>query len=258
VSGGVRRGAVFVLFVAFAGLAVGCGDDGGGDAAGATSTSAPTTTAAEATTTGEATTTTAQACPPVPPLPGDVESVRGDVDGDGLDDAVAIAAQDDGPHLVVALAAGGGGELVLDAGADPLGDAAVNGIADVNGDGAGEIWATVGSGASTRLHGLFRLDGCAPAAVRLDGAPAVFAVGGSVGATGGVRCDDIDGNGALDEVVVLAAQSSDGQTYDTTTTGYVLGPDGTLSQVTQQPGQVAAGDPEFAAFTTFRCGDLTD
>lgn len=252
----MRRIIPFVLIA----LLAGCGGDDG--AGGTTTTAESTTTTEPVTTTSEATTTTggaADGCD-APAVATDAEEridVEGDVDGDGTDDTVTSFRDSEGVHLTVELANGAGRGSVILASAEVGAVGGLQGIVDINGDGAGEIWAIVGSGAAALLYEPFIVEGCAPKPILLNSAPAVFAVGGSVNNAAGVRCDDLDGNGALDEVVRLEASSTDGENFETTSTGFTM-LDGEFSQLSQQQGAITSGDPGFDEFSSFACGDLTD
>ena len=193
----------------------------------------------------------------------DVSTTSGDFDGDGAPDTAT--AYRVGPksapewHLAVDLASGTRADSVVprDLGHAPgIGNAAVAGAVDVNGDGTDELWASVGSGSIGTLAALFYVDGCGVSAVSADGTPVVFSVGGASGGFAGVDGTDVDGNGALDFVVALQASSTDGgTTYHTTETEYVL-TDGMFGVLSQVPNTASPNDPDFARFSTFHCGPV--
>jgi hypothetical protein len=235
---------MFVI-IAAAALVAACSSD---SKARSTTTERSTTTSTSATSTS----TTIERCGPVDPpaAPQDEQQATGDVDGDGSPDSITTyrtgAADKPEWHMLVEVTAGGGAETIVQGdGQSPVN---VIGGADLDGDGAAEIWAKVGAGASAEIVGLFRFAGCEVSAVQLNGGPASFPVGGSVGNTAGVDCAD-------GKVIALAASSSDGETYETTKTSYGLA-DGTLTLSGTETGTAKANDPGFAAFTSFRCKDL--
>jgi hypothetical protein len=87
----------------------------------------------------------------------------------------------------------------------------VLGRTDLDGDEVDEPFVRTGSGVRDTVA-LLRVDECEAVAVALDSAPAEFAIGASVGATGGLQC----GEGPSGTIRVYAAESADGETYDVT------------------------------------------
>jgi hypothetical protein len=223
----------------------GCGGDGDDDAA-------PTTTTIEATTsTTEATTTTqAPACPAVgvPDGAQEVTELDGDADGDGTDDELrTYRVGDDEWHLQVELAADGGADLVLPSFGGGVG---LIGGADVDGDGAAEVWARTGSGASATIVGLATLVDCQLQRVTFPtGELAELPIGGSVGTASGLECAD-------DGLTAYTATFTEGSTYDVTATTYGLDGTALVEQGTDTT-TVDATDPEFIRYTSFSCGDLS-
>jgi hypothetical protein len=207
-----------------------------------TSTSSPSSTSS-----------TAERCDAIEPpaSPQDEQSASADVDGDASPDAITTyrTGTPDAPqwHMLVELTAGGGAETIVQGdGQSPVN---VIGGADIDGNASAEIWAKVAFGASAEIVGLYRFAECEVSAVQLNGAPASFPVGGSVGNTSGVECAD-------GKVVALSASTSDGETYETTKTSYALA-DGTLTLSGAETGTVKASDlAAFAPYTAFRCKDL--
>jgi hypothetical protein len=126
-------------------------------------------------------------------------------------------------------------------GADPVPPTAADGS-------PAEILATVGDlqlavvdhGASVDVVSLFVTIDCAFTPVRLDGATAALAVGGSVTHGDGLRCED-------DEITVLSATSDDGATYQATAVTYEV--EGTeLVEVGREASMIEAqDDPETLA-----------
>jgi hypothetical protein len=128
------------------------------------------------------------------------------------------------------------------------------GLADVDGDGNDELWATTGAGASASIIGLARRDGCELTRVLFEtGEPAAFPVGGSVGSAAGVACET-----TIDPTAHLAAftlSSIDGEEYEITTVEYALEGD-TLVERANDGATVHADDPDFGRYNGFACGDL--
>ncbi|HEY9557405.1 MAG TPA: VCBS repeat-containing protein [Acidimicrobiales bacterium] len=230
-----------------------CSDDGGEDADGrdleSTTTAPPTST-----TTPEVTTTTIPPCPDVAAEEGGEapQETAADVDGDGRDDQlVSYRTGGDAWRLEVELARGGGAALDL---ASFGGAVGVMGGSDLDGDGAAEIWARTGAGASTTIVSPFSVEGCDLAQVTFStGEPAELPVGGSVGTASGVECTD---DGQL--LAFTASYTGDGttETYQVTTVAYRL-EDGVLAEQERSATEVLANDPEFLRYTSFDCGPVT-
>ncbi len=242
----MTRKAALVLLVALAAALAGCGDDE--DAAPPTSTT--TTTEAPTTTASTTTTTQAPACPPVA-VPSDADEVTeldGDADGDGTDDELRTYRVGDEWHVQVELAADGGDDLVVPSFGGNVG---IIGGADVDGDGADEVWARTGSGASATIVGLARLVGCELVRVTFPaGDLAELPVGGSVGTTSGLAC--LEGGGLTAYTATLA----EGTTYDVAAVTYRLEGTG-LVETGIETTTVDATDDAFLQDATFTCGNLT-
>lgn len=255
--------ALAALLVAASTL-VACGDDDDDDRATPTTT---TTTVDDDDDDGDGgdgdddgtTTTTGDdaACASPPDLAADpIDSRTVDIDGDGEGDEVTLFADAAVTTLTVDVrfGAGGGARLELDDVDPALAPARIDAVVDIEGDGDLDVWATVGSGASTDIHTLLVSEPCALVRPTADGAPNAFPAGGSVGNISGVECTDIDGNGALDGFLVhAAALADDGTTYQGTTTHRVVS--GTELTVLQTTPLTAASDsPDFGRYGTFACG----
>ncbi len=252
----LRAGAVVALCLAPAA----CSDDDGGGAAPTTeapaSTAEATTTTATPTTEGETVPTTTAGAPctdavPVPEAASALVARTGDIDGDGVDEALRSFLVDDTWILQVETAAGFGTELELASSGG--GAVALIGAADVDGDGAEEVWARVGSGASTVIVGLVRLEACTLERVTFEsGQPVELPAGGSVGATAGVECrsDEVDA-----DLTTFAGFHRDDQRYDVTATQWTL-EDEVLVERSSSTAELRADDPDFARTTTFTCHDL--
>jgi hypothetical protein len=236
---------------ALSGLALGvaaCSDD-----EPSTVERADITTTSRAPVTTDATTTTLSPCPDVDALGGDVEVAPegADVDGDGEPDELSSASSGgDAWRLQVALGRGGGAVLDLQSFGGPGG---ILGGADVDADGADEIWARTGAGASATIVGLFVLDGCELARAAFpDGTDVELPVGGTVGTSTGVECAD---DGGL--LVHTATYTGDGgdDRYEVTTVTYDLD-DTDLVERERSTAETSAQDPDFVRYTSLSCGDV--
>ena len=245
----MRRAPLAVLALLLLGTACGDDDDGAVPRASTTTTDAgPTsTTAAETTSTTEVT------CQParLPDDASDVEEGVGDVDGDGEVDELRSYRTADGWHVQVELTSGGGADLST--GLIDTGGFGVIGGADVDGDGADEVWARTGAGASAVVVGLARLDGCSLTRVALEnGDAADFPAGGSVGTAAGLDCAATDPSAHL---TTYTASHTGDSTYEVVVVEHRL--DGNvLREVTRRTETTEVGDDLFARATSFRCGDL--
>jgi hypothetical protein len=121
----------------------------------------------------------------------------GDFDGDGLaDQLMTYQAGPDDWRVRVVLADGGGADAAIVDGVDLTPPQPIGGY-DIDGDGADEVFVTVGSGASAVLVGFFDVSACVATRVTSGGTPAVFSVGGSVGTVSGLFCP---GDGTIQRV----------------------------------------------------------
>lgn len=248
-----RRQALAAAFAVLALTAGACSDDGGDggdDDEGAATTTGPGAT--ETTQDGATTTTPTDPACPAPDAPEPEDALSADVDGDGAADEVGILQQTGELVLRVDLAAGGRAALVLPTvGIDGSG---LIGPADVDGDGAAELWVRTGSGASAAIVGLVRFVDCKLVQVNFqNGDPAELPVGGSVGTSAGLSCEgSVDP--AADLTTYLAGNVGE-ETYEVTATEYTL--DGTtLTQLGSATSTVTTSDPAFGRYVTFSCGNL--
>ena len=236
--------------LALAALAVLAAACGGSDDQSAVTTTRP------AATSSTASTTTAPACDTAPDPSGGISQSKldADVDGDGRADAVGLFLVGDAEwHLHVTLAATGTADVTLSVlGSDSV---SVLGGADVDGDGAEEIWATIGAGASATIIGLARFADCALTQVTFAGGrPAEFPIGGSVGTASGLECS-AGANGGTDLTAYTASNSGEGQ-YDVEATGYAL--DGSvLTRTETSTSSVRTSEAAFQRATGFACGSLS-
>ncbi|MEX2294033.1 MAG: hypothetical protein WD691_09630 [Acidimicrobiales bacterium] len=232
-----------------AALAILVGGCGGGDGESVTTTSqAPPTTSTS-------TTALASACDTAAKPSGAASQSKfdADVDGDGRADEVRLLLVGDSDwHLHVTLAAVGTADVALAV----LGSEAVSilGGADVDGDGAQEIWARTGAGASATIIGLVRFADCSLTQVTFsNGNPAEFPIGGSVGTASGLEC--AAGADHPDLTAYTATSSGDDQ-YDVEATAYAL-EDSVLTRIGTTTSRVSNRDPAFMRATSFACGSLT-
>ena len=241
-----RRLALITLVMAV--LLSACSDDGDEPAA-STTTSEATTTTTEA-----PTTTAAPVCPAVsvPNAAEELTELEGDADGDDADDALRTFRVGEEWHLQVELAAGGGADLVIPSFGGAVG---LIGGADVDGDGADEIWARTGSGASATIVGLARFVDCGLVRVTFaSGELAELPIGGSVGTASGLECATDPGH--TTDLTAFTATFTEGSSYDVAAIGYAL--EGTaLVEQGATNSTVDANDDDFLRYTSFTCEDLT-
>ncbi|MBA2281690.1 MAG: hypothetical protein H0W25_10730 [Acidimicrobiia bacterium] len=255
----MRRAPGLAAAVLVALLASSCGSGGDGDGGGgaATTVDAPTSTAGDDPTTtsasdGRASTTNPAAFSP-PTEPTCIAGAR-----DGGDDTTPVAVAGAEPAAVEILADVDGLFLVL-YGADAMGLTPISGpaeaggppariasVVDLDGDGTDEVWVQASTGASVLIYDLYRVDGCLLLPVGLGGAPASFAVGGTVGTQVGAFCTD---SGA---VVAVVATSDDGERYVGERTDFRL-QGGELVVEQRAPLELLASDPDFPDLAAFRC-----
>lgn len=225
------------------------------DGPGTTTTTTPrasTTTGPTGPTTSIATIKCADR--PVSEEATDVQSEVADLDGDGIDDTVRSYRLGEAEwHLNVALARGGGADLRVATYDDSV--VSVLGGADVDGDGADELWARTGQGASATVIGLARLVGCDLVRVTAPGGePVELPVGGSVGTASGVECDArVD---ATADLTTYTATNLGDDRYEVRATEHAL--DGTmLVDRGTYTSEATIGDDAFGRASSFSCDDLS-
>ena len=245
-------GRAAAVLLAAALVVAGCGGSGDDAPAGAPTTTARGSDETSTTTTSSTTTTAAaEACAELPAPVGAEETTTAavDVDGDGGDDQLVAFRVGEDWHLRVEVAAGGAVDLAMEI--RPGDGVEVIGGADVDGDGADELWARVGTGASATIVGLARFEDCALDLVRFeDGEPAELPVGGSVGSPAGLSCE-----GAPD-LTAYAALLGDDDVYDVVVTPYTLS-EGVLVAGAPTTTTVPADDQGVYRYASFACGGLT-
>lgn len=243
-----RCRSLAVAVAATALLAAACGDDD--DAARPSITTAGPTREPDGAPSSP-TSTMEPACPSVrAPAPDD--AVEADLDGDGVPDEVGSVEQPGQLVVSVTLGAGGGAVIML----PTFGSDGVDlvGPADVDGDGAAELWVQTGSGASAAILGLVRFAGCQLVQVTFaDGAPAEVPVGGSVGTSAGLSCET--GVDPTADVTTYLASNVGEETYDVTATEHAL-EGAVLTQLGATTSTVSTSDPEFARYVSFECDGL--
>lgn len=229
-------------------------------AATAATTSATTPVTSEPATTlaTPATTIGVEPCPggSGAALPDDAVGVTeaiGDFDGDGEPDRMLVYGEGGlGPwHIRVVLA-----EHVPEAtipGTSVVARAV--GGWDIDRDGSDEVFAVVGSGASTLIVGIFTLSGCDLIPLEIAGSAggAQFAVGASAANQSGLVCPPAGG------VEVIAQSTSDGVEYIQVRDGYALVGGGTLSFLGSSEARLTSPEDDAQIFSaaTFDCGALT-
>jgi hypothetical protein len=172
-----------------------------------TTTSQPTGTTEPAgvTTTAPGTTTTTTTAP-AGFTPASVPAAIGDVDGDGRPDKVSISWNATGAVVTAVLTRLGTQTLPVQVDpfllTDPSVHPAVLGVVDINADGFAEVMVQVGQGASTSAFTILALVGGRLTQVLMNGAPAMLALGGSVGHFTRFGCES-------GQVVVAAWSSTD-------------------------------------------------
>ena len=266
----MRRLTIGALLVA---LLAACGGDDEDTAASRASSTTATTTLAPATTVttaGTATTATttrptattattaapAPACPAnaIAGTPADVTEGTGDFDGDGKGDVLKAYRLGSTWHLRAELAAGGAADTTV----TPMGPAAVKAIGGANLGRPNHVaFATVGSGASTVIVGLYFLRSCQLGQVVNEEAAARFPVGASVGNQSGVECAD-HGSDGTQNLLWHEATSNDGTIYRATTKVYAFSGESiaTVAPGVVGPSNIAAGSPGFSKYSTLTCGSL--
>lgn len=182
--------------------------------------------------------------PGLPDVAESVEQTTGDLLGDGQPDQVttyAIGSGDDAVYLLrVETSSGYVVEASLDdatshAPVRPLGTASIGGTREV-----ALVVETVGASAvNVGLWALHDFDEqpCALARVTIPDhtTEPTFAVGGTVGHASGLSCGDADGDGAS-ELVVVTAESEDGESYDWSESAWRWPGAGELAHVGEEAG----------------------
>lgn len=243
------RRALAIPLAALALVAGACSDDGDEDVGSSTTTTEESSSEPGGDT---STTTTAEPACPRAEAPDSDTTVEADVDGDGAPDEVGSTERPGELVLHVTLAAGGDAVLVLPT--FGVGGTGLIGPADVDGDGAAELWVRTGSGASAAIVGLARFADCQLVQVTFAaGGPAELPVGGSVGTSAGLSCD-----GSVDptaDVTTYLASNVGEETYEVTATEYALdGP--ALTQLGSTTSTATSNDPAFARYVSFDCDGL--
>lgn len=187
-----------------------------------------------------------------------------DADGDGAADEVTAYAIGPNPgegdwHLRVSFAAGGGSDITLAEDPAPgvirvLGSAYLGSTVEPGPGGLRPaLFVWTGSGASARVVGLYRVDGCELAAMTSPtGGPAGFVVGASVGHQEGLRCEGVAGTSLL--VEVLSEPDATGSSFAVTRRAYTR--DGNALVVYGEPQDAIEAVPPLEAGQIVGCGDV--
>lgn len=180
----------------------------------------------------------------------------GDVDGDGRPDAIVVyadgTAASPGPWHVLVTLGGARGRIaatITDAvPGDPGQRIGLLGASAITPGARQAVFASVGSGASATIVGLFAATGCTLSRLALapGGGPAQLPIGGAVTHLNGLRCRE-------QRLEKMSATSTDGVTYSTSIQRLAL-VEGTLQpDGAPQTGTLAASDPSLADFSTLNC-----
>ncbi len=185
-------------------------------------------------------------------------TIVGDVNGDGKDDTLTTYVADKSAGFRVLFGGGGGFQNpIAYAGA---GDGAVKalGLTSLVGqvtpdDVTLQVFARVGSGASTQIVGLYHYENCALQPVNLpDGKDATFVVGGGVMHADGLACDGVAAGVVL---AVYSANSSNGSKFATSVQGYRYANGGLTKYGSMINGtmNLPADSAAFESFATIDC-----
>lgn len=219
----------------------------------ATASTSPPTTVPLATTL--ASPSTLSGCPSIPPLASGITSVTqapGDFAGDGsANDVLKVYQLGSAWHVRVDIGGQGVDDDVV-AGAGPM---TAIGATTVNNDPVDEAWVKVSSGSGTDVVGMYAFHNCNLQRVKLNNAPAAFAIGSTVTADDGLSCFGFNVG-----VQVFSTTSGDGVTYTGTSKLYTLNlTSGTPKLVlgsTAVESQTTSSGPAYAALHTFHCHSL--
>ena len=171
-------------------------------------------------------------------------AAQGDVDGDGEPDEIRY----EGRTVVVTLS-GSGEQLRASTDSDVEGgQPSTAGVEDVDRDGRGEVFVSVGSGASTSFLLPLRYDGRTLAPLRVEpDAPFLLGVGGSATHGDGFSCTDAG------RLVVRSAQSDDGSSYRVTEQTYRVDGHRLVAESTATATGEGMDDPRVAAAYVVDC-----
>lgn len=198
---------------------------------------------------------TLSGCPSIPPLASGITSVTqaaGDFAGDGsANDVLKVYQLGSAWHVRVDIGGQGVDDDVV-AGAGPM---TAIGATTVNNDPVDEAWVKVNSGSGTDVVGMLAFHNCNLQRVKLNNAPAAFAIGSTVTADDGLSCFGFNVG-----VEVFSTTSGDGVTYTGTSKLYTLNlTSGTPKLVlgsTAVESQTTSSGPAYAALHTFHCHSL--
>jgi hypothetical protein len=126
---------------------------------------------------------------------------------------------------------------------EPVVGGDVLGRGDLDADGVHELFVKTGSGASTDLIGVFRVEDCQAVPLTMGGSPAEFPVGAALLHIDGLQVSS-------DTLVVYTGTSTDGEAFDVA--GRTLQLDrGTLTEIGSDADTAQLGDDLYQLASTF-------
>jgi hypothetical protein len=126
---------------------------------------------------------------------------------------------------------------------DPVIAGELLGRRDLDVDGVDELFVTTGSGASTDIIGVFRIEDCRTVPVTMGGSPAEFPVGADVLHIDGLQVGS-------DMLVVYSGTSTDGEAFDVAWRTLRLD-SGALTEIGSDGGTAQPGDDLHRLASTF-------
>jgi hypothetical protein len=126
---------------------------------------------------------------------------------------------------------------------DPVVGGEVLGRRDLDADGVNELFVNTGSGASTDIVGVFRVEGCRAVQVTMGGSPAEFPVGAALLHIDGLQVSS-------DTLVVYSGTSTDGEAFDVAWRTLRLDSDA-LTEIGSDGGTAQRGDDLHRLASTF-------
>jgi hypothetical protein len=126
---------------------------------------------------------------------------------------------------------------------DPVVGGEVLGRRDLDADGVDELFVKTGSGASTDIVGVLRVEGCLAVQVTMGGSPAEFPVGAALLHIDGLQASS-------DALVVYSGTSTDGEAFDVAWRTLRLD-SGALTEIGSDSGTAQLGDDRYRLASTF-------
>jgi hypothetical protein len=194
-------------------------------------------------------------CPSIAPIASgstNVTLASGDFAGDGsANDVLKVYQLGSDWHVRVDIGGQGVDDDVL-AGSGPM---TAIGAATVNNDPMDEAWVKVSSGSATDVVGMLAFHNCNLQRVKLNNAPAAFAIGSTVTADDGLGCFGFNVG-----IEVFSTTSNDGVTYNGISKIYTLDlSSGTPKLVlgsTANQSETTSNGASYDALHTFHCDSL--